>query len=937
MEPLVLRAAPNTCWRCLRSSTRAFSRASSAGLLPHIPRRSQRTISLFGQRSKVADEGSVQASTSPKEPPQPVVLQPDDLFHPFTHSPIPEIRRRASFIRQHAYCPHPDHRPTRMPAKPSVPHTLPSSGSQAPAHVDYECPDCGVPIYCSKRHWQDDYAAHLQICDTLRQINEDDHDLRSGRFFPEFEYAGPQMEEAAVNMTNWDTFLYTREFEAINDDRSMRQVTRLLTYPLTIGSILHELSPYNIRKGGRLTPEGLKSLSALRYTLHPPRSGSGAGIKGLRPEAPPVRIFILGARAESSLPRNVWVQLAHLFPRGKFHLVFIGPESMANRDDEFPLPPRTPSNPFGAIVEDRVWPTMKISTIVDYYHTIHKTGQFYPYDPYFDCFVMFHPGLGHPASSHEWSETVPLLLETKAPILVTGYTQYDMERDIEWVNKTCRGEFDMLMEPGENIFRSLRWDLNDLDPQDVSCGNWGVWAFRGKSSSPIAKAMAAATPNTSSMSSIIAGAVPTGLKAPATSSTAPESAAAVASTASKSTASIAAGNRLPTRPISSDFLSDKATAALIRKTLCGQHMADRERNTPVPVQDLLPPLTSRNDVDQELYALISIIIREFVQNWYTKITPDETFVAEIVQIIAHCTRALEQRLRKVDLESLLFDELPELFGTHVRAYRASKSSGVRPPTEVDSRQIYHSMFPLPALGPVPRPDDLKSIQTQAENENAYRQILVRGVLAVLLPTEDLENNCLTSLVGQIFSELIINNLIAVKVSEPWLIWEGLTILARLIRRKSSPEVSEVGQGNTAEDTDTTRVSLSKGNHIWSVHQAFWSVVQWGFLAVSAIRLIITIVLLSWSLPPRSASSFVRPLDSASHDPEEKSHHPSAALETPLLSQKVPILDFHIWSCVSNLLEMEARMPWLCGALSMLQWAALRGPGKIAAYDGILDR
>jgi splicing suppressor protein 51 len=64
-----------------------------------------------------------------------------------------------------------------------------------------------------------------------------------------------------VNMTNWDTLLYTRQFEAINDDRPMRQATRLLTYPVTIASVLHELSPYNIRRGGRLTMEGLKSLT----------------------------------------------------------------------------------------------------------------------------------------------------------------------------------------------------------------------------------------------------------------------------------------------------------------------------------------------------------------------------------------------------------------------------------------------------------------------------------------------------------------------------------------------------------------------------------------------------------------------------------------------------------------------------------------------------
>jgi splicing suppressor protein 51 len=106
-----------------------------------------------------------------------------------------------------------------------------------------------------------DYEKHLEICDTLRQINEDDHDLRSGRLFPEFDFAGPQLEESMINMTNWDTLLYTRNFEAINNDRSMRQATRLLTYPYTIGSVLHELSPYSVRKGGRLTTEGLKSFS----------------------------------------------------------------------------------------------------------------------------------------------------------------------------------------------------------------------------------------------------------------------------------------------------------------------------------------------------------------------------------------------------------------------------------------------------------------------------------------------------------------------------------------------------------------------------------------------------------------------------------------------------------------------------------------------------
>lgn len=194
-----------------------------------------------------------------------------------------------------------------------------------------------------------------------------------------------------------------------------------------------------------------------------------------------MRIFILGARAESSLPRDVWLQLSHMFPQYvTFHLIFVGPEAMLNRESEFPLPDRTPSNPFGAVVEDRLGSQMKISTFVEYYHTLHASGIFAPFDPYFDCFVLFHPGLGHPASEFEWAETVPMLLETKCPVIATGYTPWDLSRDFDWVSKKVGGEVDLLLEPGENRFRSLRWDLNDLDPNDISAGNWGIWAFRGK-------------------------------------------------------------------------------------------------------------------------------------------------------------------------------------------------------------------------------------------------------------------------------------------------------------------------------------------------------------------------------------------------------------------------------------------------------------------------
>lgn len=279
-KKLTMASRPaSACWRCVSqqlarptntvasSSRRMFSTSThkqpSRARQLAAPKRRLSTTPRQRQPVELARERQSSSTRTTGTPPvddrSRLLLQRNNLFHSFSDSPSPVIRRRAAFIKQNAYCSHPEHQQTRVPTSP---HDLEArkSGSQPPAHVRYECPDCGIPVSCSEEHFVDDYESHLEICDTLREINEDDHDLVSGRFFPEFEYPGPQLDEAQVNMMNWDTFLYSREFRAIDDQRSLRQATRLLTYPATVASVLHELSPYDMR-GGRLTSEGLKSFS----------------------------------------------------------------------------------------------------------------------------------------------------------------------------------------------------------------------------------------------------------------------------------------------------------------------------------------------------------------------------------------------------------------------------------------------------------------------------------------------------------------------------------------------------------------------------------------------------------------------------------------------------------------------------------------------------
>lgn len=409
------------------------------------------------------------------------------------------------------------------------------------------------------------------------------------------------------------------------------------------------------------------------------------------------------------------------------------------------------------------------------------------------------------------------------------------------------------------------------------------------------------------------------------------------------------------------YLSDRATTYLIRRTLC-PHIADKN----APISDLLPPLTSSNDVDLQLYAFIAIIIREFVYTWYAKITPDQTFVEEAVKIIAHCTRGLEQRLRKVDLEALIFDELPELLDTHVRgeiqieiyagyldhsgstadhltvAYRIAYNPIHHDPLEPEPRLIYHSLWPSPALSPVPGRNDPASVLIQKENEAAYRQLLVEGVLAILLPTEDFENDCLTSLVGQIISEMILGNGIGEKACEPWLLWEGITKMAEVIQAKLPGSKAQERINKSVENTsraDPSSAGAVKNNSFqWSLQKAFWLVIQYGFFAFTTVRFIIVTIGTSSSLPLRLPLNKkvpgTGPVVEGLQPPSSNITNSSGNQSGPI---KIPMLTMKIWTCASSLLDLDVRMPWLKATLSMLQWFALQGPGKLGYTDGMIDK
>ena len=103
----------------------------------------------------------------------------DSLFYKFSDSPYPALRARSKAIQQLAPCP---------VCATDRDHDHPHTRAQ-PCAVKFECPDCGWPTHCSEEHHAQDQEHH-KYCSRLREVNEDEHDLRSGRHLREFELPG---------------------------------------------------------------------------------------------------------------------------------------------------------------------------------------------------------------------------------------------------------------------------------------------------------------------------------------------------------------------------------------------------------------------------------------------------------------------------------------------------------------------------------------------------------------------------------------------------------------------------------------------------------------------------------------------------------------------------------------------------------------------------
>jgi len=237
---------------------------------------------------------------------------------------------------------------------------------------------------------------------------------------------------------------------------------------------------------------------------------------------------------------------------------------------------------------------------------------------------------------------------------------------------------------------------------------------------------------------------------------------------------------------------------------------------------------------------------------------------------------------------------------------------------------------------VPDLADPDTLTEQSENEAVYRRLLASGSLAVLLPTEDLENTSLRALVVDVIADLIVGNQISGRTCEGWFIWETIAKLAARVGQRQTPDDTKSGPDSqinrlekfgllSTEDEDQPSASFPATAWVWNVLQSIYiGYVALRFIAIGLFRVA--------SSPGPSHGAGVSVASPAPGKQKKDGMDSSNGI-----TGKRPVLDYRMYSMVSQILGIPWRMPWLSGLLALFQHLILAGPGRVGGTDGILDR
>ncbi|KAL9179658.1 hypothetical protein ACHAXT_008948 [Thalassiosira profunda] len=202
----------------------------------------------------------------------------------------------------------------------------------------------------------------------------------------------------------------------------------------------------------------------------------GRHLQALLPETPSpdvkkqIRLCCVGARAECTLPDDFWRELlvaaVSLNDHCSLHCTidFVGPDvpkhltssktiSLIDGDgcgEQQPTYELT-LNYHTSFLHEVVLKLLKSSHATNAESSFDRTEQI---RQFWDGFVLYNPGLGHPNLSGQWEPTLKFLVGTGKPLLLTAHSTLDAERDRMVLETLLAERGDVLVQYKANPFAS---------------------------------------------------------------------------------------------------------------------------------------------------------------------------------------------------------------------------------------------------------------------------------------------------------------------------------------------------------------------------------------------------------------------------------------------------------------------------------------------------
>ncbi|KAF9085608.1 hypothetical protein BGX29_001853 [Mortierella sp. GBA35] len=160
------------------------------------------------------------------------------------------------------------------------------------------------------------------------------------------------------------------------------------------------------------------------------------------------------------------------------------------------------------------------------------------------------------------------------------------------------------------------------------------------------------------------------------------------------------------------------------------------------------------DLDAEAYHFLALLVRDFIQTWYSTFSSDPQLVTSVVNVVIQIARELERRSQEVDWVGLLLLDVPEVLRRHYVDYRQATQkleTAYAPNQTIES--IFHGLQPHFAL------------QDGEESEKEYLRQLADELLRILLPRAEYESDCVRWLIREIVACLVLRSLVEI-LTEP---------------------------------------------------------------------------------------------------------------------------------------------------------------------------